>query len=55
MMVIASNILLHKKLLETAENASVSGACILAHEKPDTEHVPQWLEARDCVQEDSQR
>jgi hypothetical protein len=36
MLVIASNILLNRKLLETAANALTNGACILAREKPDT-------------------
>jgi hypothetical protein len=38
-LVIASNILLHKELLQTAVNALAVGACILAREEVDTESV----------------
>jgi hypothetical protein len=35
-LVIASNILLHRDLLQTAASALSDGACILAREKPET-------------------
>ncbi|PNF22347.1 hypothetical protein B7P43_G18281, partial [Cryptotermes secundus] len=38
-LVIASNILLHTELLQTAVNALADGACLLAREKVDTESV----------------
>jgi hypothetical protein len=38
-LVIASNILLHTELLQTAVNALADGACILAREKVVTESV----------------
>jgi hypothetical protein len=38
-LVIASNIVLHAELLQTAVNALADGACILAREKIDTESV----------------
>jgi hypothetical protein len=38
-LVIASNILFHTELLQTAMNALADGACILAREKVDTESV----------------
>ncbi|PNF15064.1 hypothetical protein B7P43_G16762, partial [Cryptotermes secundus] len=38
-LVIASNILLHRELLQTAVNALADGACLLAREKVDTESV----------------
>jgi hypothetical protein len=38
-LIIASNILLHTELLQTALNALADGACILAREKVDTESV----------------
>jgi hypothetical protein len=38
-MVITSNILLHRELMQTAVNALADGACILAREKVDTESV----------------
>jgi hypothetical protein len=38
-LVIASNILFHTELLQTAVNALADGACILAREKVDTESV----------------
>ncbi|PNF18949.1 hypothetical protein B7P43_G14905 [Cryptotermes secundus] len=39
MLVIASSILLHTRLLQTAMNALADGGCILAREKVDTENV----------------
>jgi hypothetical protein len=38
-LVIASNILLHTELLQTAVNSLADGACILAREKVGTESV----------------
>jgi hypothetical protein len=35
--VIASNILLHREMLQTAVSALADGACILAREKPETQ------------------
>jgi hypothetical protein len=39
-LVIASNVLLHAELLQTAVNALADGSCILAREKVGTESVP---------------
>jgi hypothetical protein len=38
-LVIASNILLHRELLQSAASALAVGACILTREKPETKNI----------------